>query len=108
MPYLPPAFRPIETREFYLQPTNCHLEPFEVLFEAVQLEHAGEKVGYLLIARLQGRAMELGHFGADTIPELVAYTWLCNYQPPEPERPPRRGLLWHLISAARRWHGEGY
>lgn len=108
MPYLPPSFKPTGTREFYLQPTQTALEPYEVIFTATSLEYNNAPMGYLLHVNIQGRRQEIGWRYQGTIPELEAYTWLCSYKLPEAPKPPRRGLLWHFYSAAQRWFQEGY
>lgn len=107
MPYISPRFKPTTTRTFSAL-WGIHDVQFEAT-DIIDTEKESAPAGYFLVARFSGvHTVEVGHFGVDTIPELAAYTWLCYYRPPEPEKPPRRGLLWHLITAAQRWVAEGY
>jgi hypothetical protein len=86
-----------------------------ISFEATTLNHETGAAGFLLEYSLPGERMErVGWFpfpeNADR-PEWHAWTWLVESGgPPAPTKAaePRRGLLWHVISAAKAWYNHGY
>ena len=64
--------------------------------------------GYFLEATERGHRTLVGLYQGEGTEQLHALAWMMQRQPPVAPEPPRRGLLWHLVSAARTWFEEGF